>query len=187
VDLHRLHGHLDRGLAGEELGHRGLRGVLLARVAEAGRPPGQKTRGLHLGGHVRELELDGLELPDGVAELPSVQGIAVRGLQRGLRDAQGEGGDPDAPAIQDAQGVDEPVAFLPEQVPAGMRQSSKTSSDVSDERTPSLSSFFPERNPLAPRSTMKAEMPFLSLALSVTAMTTATSASRPLVMKVLDP
>ena len=68
-----------------------------------------------------------------------------------------------------------------------MRQSSNTSSDVSDERTPSLSSFLPARNPLVPRSTMKAETPLLPLVRSVTAMTTAVSARRPLVMNVFDP
>ena len=45
----------------------------------------------------------------------------------------------------------------------------------------------PERKPFVPRSTMKAEMPFLPLLRSVTAMTTAMSARRPLVMKVLEP
>src|SRR6185369_2626850 len=119
VDLHRLHGHLDGGLAGVELGHGGLHGVLLARVAQRGRPPGQEARGIHLGGHVRDLELDGLEVRDGVAELAAVRGVAVRGLERGLGDAQREGGDPDAPAVQDAQGVDEPVALLAQQVRGG--------------------------------------------------------------------
>jgi hypothetical protein len=59
-----------------------------------------------------------------------------------------------------------------------MRQSSNTSSEVSELRTPSLSSFLPARNPGVPRSTTKAEMPFLPLLASVTAITTATSATR---------
>ena len=58
---------------------------------------------------------------------------------------------------------------------------------MSDERTPSLSSFLPERKPGVPRSTTNAEMPFLPAARSVTAMTTAVSAIRPLVMKFFEP
>ena len=58
---------------------------------------------------------------------------------------------------------------------------------MSDDRTPSLSSFFPERKPCVPRSTTKAEIPFLPLLRSVTAITTAVSATRPLVMNVFDP
>ena len=80
-----------------------------------------------------------------------------------------------------------PMPSWPRRFCAGTRQSSRTSSEVSEQRTPSLSSFLPGRKPGVPRSTMKAEMPFLPLLLSVTAMITAVSATRPLVMKVLEP
>ena len=58
---------------------------------------------------------------------------------------------------------------------------------MSDERTPSLSSFLPGRKPGVPRSITNALMPFLPLLLSVTAITTAVSATLPLVMNVLEP
>ena len=70
---------------------------------------------------------------------------------------------------------------------SGTRQSSNTSSEVSDERTPSLSSLRPDRKPGVPRSTTIAEMPFLPAARSVTVSTTAVSAMPPLVMKFFDP
>src|SRR5512143_2084819 len=80
-----------------------------------------------------------------------------------------------------------PMPSRPIRLPAGTRQSSNTSSEVSDERTPSLSSFFPERKPGVPRSTTNAEIPFLPRERSVTAITTAMSAMPPLVMKFLEP
>ena len=50
-----------------------------------------------------------------------------------------------------------------------------------------MSSFLPALKPGVPRSTTKAEMPFLPFDLSVTAITTAVSARPPFVMKVLEP
>ena len=71
-----------------------------------------------------------------------------------------------------------PVPSWPSRFAERTRQSSNTSSEVSEERTPSLSSLRPERKPCVPRSTTNAEMPFLPAARSVTAITTAVSASR---------
>ena len=80
-----------------------------------------------------------------------------------------------------------PMPSRPIRLAAGTRQSSNTSSEVSDERTPSLSSFFPDRKPGVPRSTTTAEMPFFPFARSVTVITTAISAIPPLVMKFFEP
>ena len=68
-----------------------------------------------------------------------------------------------------------------------MRQFSKMTSLVSLARIPSLSSFLPGVMPGVPRSTMKAEMPLVPAARSVTAMTTIVSPTRPCVVKVFDP
>jgi len=70
---------------------------------------------------------------------------------------------------------------------AGMRQSSKTSSAVSEARMPSLSSVLATVNPGVPFSTTKAEMPRYPLARSVWQKTSANDASRPVVMKRLRP
>ena len=63
----------------------------------------------------------------------------------------------------------------------------KTTSLVSLARIPSLFSFLPGRMPGVPFGTMKAEMPRLPRARSVTAMTTITPPMLPCVMKVLAP
>ena len=80
-----------------------------------------------------------------------------------------------------------PMPSRPSRLAAGTRQSSNASSEVSEERTPSLSSLRPARKPFVPRSTTIAEMPFLPAARSVTAITTAVSAMPPLVMKFFEP
>ncbi len=68
-----------------------------------------------------------------------------------------------------------------------MRQFSNSTSLVSLARIPSLSSFLPGDIPGVPCSTMKAEMPLVPAARSVTAMTTITLPTRPCVVNVFDP
>ena len=70
---------------------------------------------------------------------------------------------------------------------AGTKQSSSDSPAVSLARMPSLFSLRPGVRPGAPRSTMKAEMPWAPFAASVTAMTTNVSARVACVVKVLEP
>src|SRR6266700_2936737 len=80
-----------------------------------------------------------------------------------------------------------PLPSMPSKASSGTQQSSKTSSEVSLARSPSLFSFLPGRNPLAPFSTTNADSPCVCAVLSVTAITTLTSAYVPLVMNVLVP
>ena len=68
-----------------------------------------------------------------------------------------------------------------------MRQLSNSTSLVSLARIPSLSSFLPGAIPGVPFSTMKAEMPLVPAARSVTAITTMMSPTRPCVVNVFDP
>ena len=91
----------------------------LPGVAQRRRVPGQQAGRAHLGGHVRDLELDGLEVGDGMAELAPSLRVGHRGFQRGLGDPDREGGDADAAAVQDLQRVHEPVALLAQEVLGG--------------------------------------------------------------------
>jgi len=80
-----------------------------------------------------------------------------------------------------------PRPSSPSRFAAGTRQSSNTSSAVSEARMPSLSSVFETVKPGVPFSTMKAEMPRCRFSRSVWQNTSANCASRPLVMKSFVP
>ena len=126
---------------------------------------------------------------DRVAELLALARVADRGLERGLRDAERERRDPDAPAVEDAQRVDEALpSARRRRFSAGTRQSSNTSSEVSEERTPELVLLAPRRGSPACRARPRTpRCPSCRPPRSVTAITTAVSAMPPLVMKVLEP
>src|SRR5256714_9134072 len=68
VDAEGVLHDLLAGLRGEELGHARLEIGALTGVLEPGRLEGQEPRGLHLRGHVGELELDRLVLGDRLAK-----------------------------------------------------------------------------------------------------------------------
>src|ERR1700693_340308 len=80
-----------------------------------------------------------------------------------------------------------PSPCLPHSCDDGTRQSVRIISLVGEQRMPSLFSFLPERNPAVPFSTRNAEIPCEDAARSVTAITTHTSATWPLVVNVLLP
>ena len=84
-----------------------------------------------------------------------------------------------------------PLPCAPNIFSLGIRQSVKISSYVDEPRIPILFSLVPKVNPGVPFSTMKAEISFIILPLfsiiPVTAKITYTSASLPLVMKILEP
>ena len=90
------------------------------------------------------------------------------------------------PSIAD-RAILNPWPSSPRRFAAGTRQPSKTSSAVSDARIPSLSSVLVTVNPGVPFSTTKAEMPRCPWARSVWQKTSANDASRPVVMKRLQP
>jgi hypothetical protein len=79
-------------------------------------PPREQPGRRHAGRHVGDLELHRLELGDRVTELLAAGRVRHGGFQGGLGDAQGERRDADAPAVQDAERVDEAVALAPEEV-----------------------------------------------------------------------
>ena len=76
-----LQADLRAARTGKQLGLRGLEGVALALGLHAGGVVGHELHGADLGGHVRELELDALELADGLAE----GGALVGGVASSIR------------------------------------------------------------------------------------------------------
>src|SRR5260370_2371786 len=78
VDSHRLQRCLDADLRGVELCHPCFEVGPPPRVERRCRPPGQQARGLHLGRHVRELQLHSLELGYRPAE-----GVALARIGQG--------------------------------------------------------------------------------------------------------
>src|SRR3981081_2220592 len=89
ADLDRLLGHLDRDLAGLQLGHRALGLLELSTVAAfPQRAPDQRAGGLDLGRQVREHESDGLVLDQRPPELLAFLGVLERELERGPRDPE---------------------------------------------------------------------------------------------------
>ena len=80
-----------------------------------------------------------------------------------------------------------PLPSLPSRFSLGTTQSSKIRSQVELPRIPIFFSCLPVEKPGKSFSTMKAEMPWLPLVLSVMAKTTKVEATLPLVMKHLEP
>src|SRR5438874_3632106 len=89
-----------RHLRGEELGHRRLGGVRLARGFEPRRVVYHQPGSLELGGGLRQLELDGLKFPDRLAELLPLLRVLERRREAAARHADHLRPDPDAAGVQ---------------------------------------------------------------------------------------
>ena len=85
-------------------------------IGEPGGVIDEHARGGDLRGHVGQLELNGLEFADGLAELLAFLGVFRGGVAGALRHAQRQRGDGDAPAVEDLQAVHEAVALLAQQI-----------------------------------------------------------------------
>src|SRR5260221_3744670 len=72
----------------------------LALLLEPGRAIREQPRGVDLGRHVGELELDRVEVADPLPELVSLERIRTRSLVRRARDPDHLGRDADASAIE---------------------------------------------------------------------------------------
>src|SRR5450759_1661493 len=78
VDTHGLERGGDADLGRVELRHPGLEVGAPAGVERGGRPPREEPRRLHLCRHVRQLQLDRLELRDGAAESVALARVGER-------------------------------------------------------------------------------------------------------------
>src|ERR1700687_1992056 len=117
MDAHRLERRLDADLGRVQLRHPSLEVGATARVERRGGPPRQQPRGLHLRGHVSELELDGLKLRDGLAERAALPRVRQRPVEARLRNSDRAPCDIDAPKLQYRQRLLQPMTFLtPKQV-----------------------------------------------------------------------
>src|SRR5690606_30413947 len=119
VDAHGLGGDGEGGLAGEELGHAGLDVAALAGLLVLGGVAGEQPGGLQPGGHVGQLELDGLVLGDGLAEGRALLGVVEGGVEGGPGDADGPGGDVDAAVLAHAEELGQAPPRLAHEVGGG--------------------------------------------------------------------
>ena len=85
-------------------------------VLHVGSAVGEQAGGFDFGGHVGQLEGDALEAADGLVELVALLAVLGGGLQRPLGDAQAEGRDADAAAVEHLQALHEAVAHLADDV-----------------------------------------------------------------------
>ena len=90
-----------------------------AGVAQAGGVVGEEPRGLDLGAHFGQLELDGLELGDGLAERLALLRIPERVLERALGHPHHLGPDADAALVQRLDGDLVALAHLAQDVVLG--------------------------------------------------------------------
>ena len=149
---------------------------------------GQQARGIDRGGHVRQLVLNRLEFGDRPPELPALLGIAECGIVGALRRADRQRGDGNAPAIQDAQAIDEALAFTcPAIGNRGTRQSVKITSPVSLARMPELVLLLSDAETRRAFFDDERRNAVLRAVRSVTAMATQTWAKCALVVNVLAP
>src|SRR5436305_14645532 len=116
VDLQRLVGDPLGHLGGEQLGLGGFEGVALLVLLGPRRLPGEQAGGVELGRHVREVELDRLEVGEMGAELLALLRVGQRLLEGPLGDADRLGGDADAAAVEGGHGDLEAVSLLAETV-----------------------------------------------------------------------
>ena len=119
VDLHRLLGGPDRKPTADQLRLGGGERVPLAPILLHRGPVGEQPRGLDLRGDVRDLALDRLVLGDRLAPGLPLLRVRDRLVQGALGEADPEGGDPDAPALQRVHELPEATPSLAKQVGLG--------------------------------------------------------------------
>jgi hypothetical protein len=84
---------------------------------------GEQAGGLQAGGHVGQLELDGLVLGDRLAEGDPLLGVGQGGVEGGPGHPHRPGGDVDATELEHAEDLGEAAPRLADQVGGGMRWS----------------------------------------------------------------
>ncbi len=120
MQLQTVIGDLERAVGDVKLGHRAeLAGVRRAIVQFPRRLTQEGTCGLQFDLHIRQTELQGLELVDRAAEGLTLTHIGQGLVQRGLRAAKGRGRDVQPSAIQPRHGIAEPRAEFAQNVGRG--------------------------------------------------------------------
>ena len=119
VDLHGVVGDLQCDVRGVHLRHGGFHAIGDMLLLQLRRRVDKEAGAAQLGGHVRQLERNGLLRSNGLAELDALLGIGQCVLKGALGDAQRLGGNADASAVQRRHGDLEAVALLAQQVLLG--------------------------------------------------------------------
>jgi hypothetical protein len=160
----------------KSFGHRRFARDFAPRILQNRSALGEQPRGVELGRHVRELPLNALKLRDGLAKLAPFLDILQRRIERAAPDAQRQCGNRDAAAIENPHRIDESFAFDAEQIFRGnLAVLEDQFAGIAGPQT-ELVFFLARPESLVPFSTRNADSPCVPLLLSVTAMTTATSA-----------
>src|SRR5262245_6789954 len=116
VDLERRVRNPVRELPGVELRHRRFARERPSLILEPCCLEDERTAGLDLRGHVRELEADRLEGRDPLAELLSLLRVGGGEVVRALGETDSHRGDGDAAAVEDLEELPEALAARPEEV-----------------------------------------------------------------------
>ena len=112
VDLQGVVGDLQRDVRGVHLRHGGLHAVGDVLLLQLRRRVDEKSGAAQLGGHIRQLEGNGLLCRNGLSELDALLGIGQRVLKGPLGDTQRLRRDTDAAAVQRGHGDLEAIALL---------------------------------------------------------------------------
>src|SRR5438477_1076765 len=117
-DLHAIAAGFDRDVAREELRLGSGEDVILARVLQSRRAPGQQAGSVDLGRHVREHPLDRPEIGD-----PLTERLALLGKREGVHEARARDPDRlrrdrDTAAVERRERDPEPLARLAEEIRA---------------------------------------------------------------------
>src|SRR5688500_19035253 len=99
-DLHRLRRHPHRRLARHQLRHRAELADALSAILRRCRGVEERSRAGHTHRHIRELELDRLELLDCLSELLSLAGVDNRVLECCTCNADRLGGDAEPSIVE---------------------------------------------------------------------------------------
>src|SRR4051812_5531666 len=118
VNLHAVVGDLDGDLARVELGHRRLQRRARAALLQVGGVIRHQPRRFNLRRRVGQLPLNSLKARDRLAECFTVARVAEGRFVRTLRQSDRQRGDADAAGVEHLHRVDEPLAFLTEQLVA---------------------------------------------------------------------
>ena len=120
----------------------------------------RSSRRVELGPAVGHEPLDGLELGDGLAELPPILGVDDRLFERGRGDADGLRADADAAAVERHHRDLKALVELPEQRVRERGNPRRRAAPCSIRGGPSCFSGEPGFSPGVPFSTRKHEIPF---------------------------
>ena len=133
--------------------------VGVALVEALGGAAQHQAGGLEFGRHVGELELQGLEIGEALAELAAFEHVGPRRLPAGPRAAQGAGADIEPAAVEPHHRDRKPLALGAE--PVGDRHPAlgEITAAVGWVFQPSFFSFLPKDRPGVPFSTTRHEMP----------------------------